>query len=82
MARLGLKDAPLVRQGTLEEGLSQPHAAILTPQDIRSVAVARGYRWCVPGGHWYHKSAEAQHGGFRCKVRRRSREARDDREND
>jgi len=53
------------------------HAAILTPQDIRAVSVARGFRWCVPGGHWFHKSADG--GNHQCGRKRRRRQREDGR---
>jgi len=53
---------------------SRRYAAQQPPQDIRAGVIAMGMRWCVPGGHWYHESAEAQHGGFRCKARRPTRQ--------
>jgi len=51
--------------------VSRRYAGNLTPQDIRAVAVARGYHWCTGCGCWYHESAEGRHGGFRCKTARR-----------
>lgn len=61
------------------EDTPQPaYGAILTPQDIRRLAVARGYRWCAAGGHWFHKSADGGNHHCGLKRRRRQREGGDD----
>lgn len=51
---------------------------ILTPQDIRAASVARGYRWCVSCGQWYHRSAEGNH--QQCGHRRRRRRGNENKE--
>jgi len=51
--------------------VSRRYDAILTPQDIRAVAVARGYRWCLCCGSWYHESAAEAH--TYCGPRRKRR---------
>ena len=67
MARQALADAP-----------PAAHAARQTPQDIRAGVIAMGMRWCAAGGHWYHESAEARHGSFRCKTARRKQQKETD----
>lgn len=61
----------MVARPAVATATQRRHGPILTPQDIRALSVARGYRWCLCCGSWYHESAEGRHGTFTCKRRRR-----------